>query len=224
MDHLLDDEESPRHERELTLSTGSILAIFLGLVVLCGAFFGFGFNMGRKSAPTPLNMSDVATESLPPTTSSGSKPAAGSPMDTTAPVIAPVPTPRPARRTPPVIAPADGTAATAEPVTKPVPAKPATPAPAPIVRAPVAVPPAALSPSAPVAGSGTFMVQVAAVSHQEDAQLLIGALRARGYGVTARSTDADHFIHVQVGPFHDKKEADAMRQRLLTDGYNAIVK
>ena len=68
------------------------------------------------------------------------------------------------------------------------------------------------------------MVQVAAVSHQEDAQLLVGALRARGYSVSARSTAGDSFIHVQVGPFHDKKEADAMRQRLLTDGYNAIVK
>jgi cell division septation protein DedD len=68
------------------------------------------------------------------------------------------------------------------------------------------------------------MVQVAAVSHQEDADLLIGALRSRGYAVSARAAGADSFIHVQVGPFHDKKEADAMRQRLLADGYNAIVK
>jgi len=29
---------------------------------------------------------------------------------------------------------------------------------------------------------------------------------------------------VQVGPFATKKEADAMRQRLQADGYNAIVK
>ncbi len=68
------------------------------------------------------------------------------------------------------------------------------------------------------------MVQVAAVSHQEDANLLLGALRARGYAVSARTNTGDHFIHVQVGPFRDKKEADAMRQRLLADGYNAIVK
>ena len=68
------------------------------------------------------------------------------------------------------------------------------------------------------------MVQVAAVSHQEDADLLLGALRARGYAVSARASGIDSFIHVQVGPFHDKREADAMRQRLLTDGYNAIVK
>ncbi len=224
MDHLLDDEENPRHERELTLSTGSLLAIFLGLVVLCGAFFGFGFNMGRKSAPTPLNLSDVATEAPLPAPSSGNKPAAGSPMDSTSPVTTTVAAPKPVRRPPAPTPATDGSGTTTEAVTKPIPAKPVTPVPAPIVRAPVAVPPSALSSSAPVAGAGSFMVQVAAVSHQEDAELLVGALRARGYGVTARSTDADHFIHVQVGPFHDKKEADAMRQRLLTDGYNAIVK
>ncbi len=38
------------------------------------------------------------------------------------------------------------------------------------------------------AGSATgsaFMVQIAAVSHQEDADVLVGALRRRGYAVAA---------------------------------------
>lgn len=226
MDHLIDDEDIPRHERELTLSTGSILAIFLGLVVICGAFFGFGYNMGRKSAPTPLNMSEVAAESTLPTASpAASKPAAGSPMDSFAPVPAPTPVPKPARR-PPVVAPSpESTTDPAETTPKVTPAKPTAPLPAPIVREPSPVAPTALSPSATASTpGGSYMVQVAAVSHQEDAQLLVGALRARGYSVSARNTGADSFIHVQVGPFHDKKEADAMRQRLLTDGYNAIVK
>lgn len=34
----------------------------------------------------------------------------------------------------------------------------------------------------------------------------------------------DKLLHIQVGPFSTKKDADAMRQRLLNDGYNAIVK
>ncbi len=228
MDHLIDDQEIPKHERELTLSTGAILGIFLGLVVLCGGFFGFGYNMGRKSAPTPLNLSDIAaSDPSLPANPAANKPSAGSPLDESAAAPAPVvPTPKPVRRTPPPAADAIASTETATAETpKPARTTP-TPAatPAPIVRQPAPVSPSALSPSAGAIGGGTFMVQVAAVSHQEDADLLIGALRARGYAVTARSTSADNFIHVQVGPFHDKKDADAMRQRLLTDGYNAIVK
>ncbi len=226
MDHLIDDEEMPRHERELTLSAGSILAIFLGLVVLCGGFFGFGYNMGRKSAPTPLNMSDVSTESAAPASASPSKPAAGSPLDAAETAAAPLPAPKPVRRIPPPAPVAADADAAPEATPKTVVPKPAVPPAAPIVRQPAPVSAAALSPTAPAAPSaaGSYMVQVAAVSHQEDAALLVGALRARGYTVSARNTGVDNFIHVQVGPFRDKKEADAMRQRLLTDGYNAIVK
>lgn len=68
------------------------------------------------------------------------------------------------------------------------------------------------------------MVQVAAVSHQEDADLLVAALKRKGYTVAARSEPQDKLIHIQVGPFPSKKDAEAMRQRLLGDGYNAILK
>jgi cell division septation protein DedD len=67
------------------------------------------------------------------------------------------------------------------------------------------------------------MVQIAAVSHQEDADLLLSALRSHGYAVFVRQ-EQDKLLHVQIGPFATRKEADAMRQRLLADGYNAIVK
>ena len=39
MNYLLDDDDVvTRAEREFTLSTGSILGIFFGLVLLCGLF------------------------------------------------------------------------------------------------------------------------------------------------------------------------------------------
>jgi cell division septation protein DedD len=71
--------------------------------------------------------------------------------------------------------------------------------------------------------NAAFMVQIAAVSHVDDANVLMGALRKRGYMVVARREPADNLIHVQVGPFATRAEADAMGQRLLSDGYNAIV-
>jgi DedD protein len=68
------------------------------------------------------------------------------------------------------------------------------------------------------------MVQIAAVSHQEDATILVSALRKRGYAVVVRNEPKDSLFHVQVGPFASRDEAKAMRARLLGDGYNAILK
>src|SRR5262249_1467040 len=74
-------------------------------------------------------------------------------------------------------------------------------------------------------GAGSsFMVQVAAVSKQEDAEILITALRKKQYPVFIANSSGDPLFHVQVGPFSERKDAEAMRTRLSGDGYNAIVK
>ena len=67
------------------------------------------------------------------------------------------------------------------------------------------------------------MVQIAAVSHTEDSDVLVSALRKRGYAVTARREAADNLIHVRIGPFTSRDEANRWRQKLMNDGYNAIV-
>jgi cell division septation protein DedD len=80
------------------------------------------------------------------------------------------------------------------------------------------------APTATAAASTlALMVQIAAVSHQEDADVLVGALRKRGYAVNVRRDPADNLVHVRVGPFTDRGDANATRQKLLNDGYNAIV-
>jgi len=68
------------------------------------------------------------------------------------------------------------------------------------------------------------MVQIAAVSNAADADVLLGALRKRGYSVGVRNQPGDALLHVQIGPFASRAEAIAMRQKLLGDGYNAILK
>ncbi len=70
---------------------------------------------------------------------------------------------------------------------------------------------------------GQFMVQIAAVSHNEDADVLMNALRRRGYAVTARRDPGDGLIHVRIGPFSSHEEAVRWRNKLLGDGYNAEV-
>ncbi|MBB6142428.1 cell division septation protein DedD [Silvibacterium bohemicum] len=90
--------------------------------------------------------------------------------------------------------------------------------------------PAALTTSRPAAeqppatGATPTMVQIAAVSHQEDANILVSALKRHGYTVIVRNDPKDSLLHVQIGPFANRDEAKAMRTRLLADGYNAILK
>jgi cell division septation protein DedD len=75
--------------------------------------------------------------------------------------------------------------------------------------------------------SAGYFVQVAAVTKQEDADALVDALKKKQYPafVAAQSqSSADKFFRVQVGPFSDIKDAEAMRTRLIGDGYSPIVK
>ena len=75
-----------------------------------------------------------------------------------------------------------------------------------------------------VPGPGYF-VQVAAVSKQDDAEALVDALKKKQYPAFVASNAAtDKLFRIQVGPFSDVKDAEAMRTRLTNDGYNPIVK
>ncbi|SEG57106.1 Sporulation related domain-containing protein [Bryocella elongata] len=227
MSHLLDDDDdlgAPR-DRELTLSTTAILGIFFGLVVLCGLFFGFGYSVGRHKPPSTDVAAAEGGSASPSTNFTTFKPAAGSPagggsssvVASPAAPAAPAPSVVQARTETTTYVPASSPSATSSPATAPTTA--------PIVRQPpVSAPPQAAEPSSPTGTGSFFMVQIAAVSHQEDADLLLSALRSRGYTVMSRTYSSDPLIHIQVGPFNTRKDADAMRNRLLGDGYNAIVK
>jgi len=69
----------------------------------------------------------------------------------------------------------------------------------------------------------SLMVQIATLAHQEDADVLVDALRRRGYAVAAHRDPADGMVHVRIGPFWSQEVANQWKQRLLNDGYNAEV-
>jgi cell division septation protein DedD len=136
--------------------------------------------------------------------------------------------------TPAVAASTTETAAAATSITKPSSGSPIASAPAPqpaptTVTVPTTNTPPPPAPAEKSAAAATvvptlFIVQIAAVSHREDAETLIANLKLRGYDVNIRQETQDKLLHVQIGPFTTRKDADAMRQHLLSDGYNAIVK
>src|ERR1035438_4617841 len=68
-----------RHETELTLTSTTLLAIFFGMVLLCGLFFGLGFAVGRygPGESTAANQPSAASASpASPAGSSRPKPSA----------------------------------------------------------------------------------------------------------------------------------------------------
>ncbi len=211
-----DEELEPvrrRADTELTLSSTTLLGIFFGMVLLCALFFGLGFAVGRFGPGDSAGAGQQAGSGGPsPALAASSKPKpSAAPQDT-------VQAERSAASPAAYAAPDQDSSANAQQTAaaggQPA-VKPALPTQASIGTT--------LNVGQQTAANGPSMVQIAAVSHQEDADVLVGALRKRGYAVSVRRVPADNLIHVQVGPFPNRSDAKVMRQKLLNDGYNAIV-
>lgn len=208
---LHDLHESPEHDREISLGTTTILGIFFALALLCAVFFGFGYSLGRRSVSpvaSPSELTGPATSSLKPAPGNPVKPSADATQSAIVPIDSPD-TPMQDSQPAPGLTPVSATVSTAKP-DKP------SPATNPTIK---------LTPTVAAPSSGSSVVQVAAMSHQEDADVVAADLKRRGYTVAIRHEPQDKLFHVQIGPFPARKEADTMRQRLQGDGYNnAIVK
>lgn len=130
------------------------------------------------------------------------------------------PAPPPPAAAAPAAAPAQGTAEDAKPAddkaapakTDAIPAPPVDPA-----LAAFATPPSARQPHGPV-------VEVMALSHDSDADAMLQALRRQGYQPTISRVQQDSLLHIDVGPFPTRSDAETMRQRLLHDGYDATIR
>jgi cell division septation protein DedD len=192
-------------DTEITLGAGKMLAVFFGLVALCGLFFGLGFSLGRGSV-------------RPLTTAEQGQSPSGATLRSSA-LKSAVPASQP---------PADNMT-----FYKAVEQKDATsqlaPSDPPKEANEKDAPKPAQNNSAPpdpmTAIGASYFVQVAAVTKQDDAQALVEALKKKQYAAFTSNTSAtDKFFHVQVGPFADLKDAEATKAKLIGDGYNPILK
>ncbi|PYY00994.1 MAG: hypothetical protein DMG64_06090 [Acidobacteria bacterium] len=199
-----------QQDTEIILGTGKLLGIFFVLVAMCGTFFGLGYALGRNSGPMALQNGTASAVNT-----SGAKPGAGVTVNAPRVVVTSAPdanTSAQLEQTPPVQpAPADNAA-------------PASTQPTASVLPVAATTNPSTTLSDPTTG-GNITVQVAAVTKQEDADVLVAALRRKNYPVfVAPGTSVDNLYHVQIGPFAELKDAEAMKSKLAGDGYNAIVK
>jgi DedD protein len=204
-------------DTEITLGTGKLLVLFFGLVGICALFFALGYSLGRKSEPAIT----TASAAIAPQSTVGT--GKGSSGSSTAPPMTfyksveqkdanPELTPAADAKTE---TPAAATAAPTSTSTSTPTSANSTPE---QTAANAADPPITLPTAA-------YFVQVAAVSKQEDADSLVDALKKKQYPAFVAATVAtDKLFRVQVGPFSEVKDAEAMRTRLIADGYSPILK
>src|SRR5208282_83561 len=217
---------------ERVLEGKHVIGLFLLMLLFSGVFFTLGYVMGRnqydgqvsaamtnsptpehgpvtpvKSEPAPkktAGTSPAAAESDPATSGSNSdwefygssKPAKGDPH------LEPVPK---APATPPV------------PKTVSIKAKAE-----PVASAPLAAKTSKPVANAPLIPNGALVLQVAALTRQDDALSIASSLQKKHFAAYVQTPQKDKFYRVQVGPLKDKKAAEAEKKRLEGEGFKAF--
>jgi DedD protein len=213
----------PGQDTEITLGTAKLLGLFFGMVIICAVFFALGYTLGRRS---DAGITALGAAAPLQTSSNGLKPAGSA---------SPQPVPQMTfykaveqKDANPQLTPASSNpnstspAAAGQPPSSSAASSSGASSPGTQTQ-----PSQAGNPPDPMAVIPTvdYFVQVAAVSKQEDAESLVDALKKKQYpAFVASSSTTDKLFRVQVGPFTDIKDAEAMRTRLVNDGYNPIVK
>ena len=185
---------------ERTIGSGHLVALFLGIVVLCCVFFILGYEMGR--AQFEKGGATAATKPATPTpvpAASTETPSAGWPSATSS-------SSAPAKTT-----------------------TPGAPAKAPASKAPAASSGGSKSASAgllkpPDIPKGAIVLQVAANRNESDALNLAKLLQEKGFPAFVLTPSTDDWYRVQVGPFADAKAAEQAKTALAHEGFKAIAK
>lgn len=212
------------------LESKHVIGLFLLMLLFSGVFFSLGYVMGKNQSEGQLNVgasfvarpdrppvqpkADPAskksaepvaanTETDPATQGSNSdwefyannKPAKSEPHLEAAPKTPDTPPDKPAN---------PRTKVQPQPVSVPV--KPAKPA---------------IS-SAPPIANGAYVLQVAALLKQDDALAVATTLQKKHYLCYVQAPQKDKYYRVQVGPFKDRKAADAAKQGLENEGFKAF--
>lgn len=206
---------------DFVLESRHLVGLFLLLVVIFGVVFTLGYLMGRSQYDSRVR----AAVGPPPGTDAPAGLPAVKPKLKPEPEAAPVPKkdsewdfyhsadPQASadRLQPPLksLAPsapaaAPRQAATASKIVKPV--RPSG------------------SAGGPLIPQGSIMLQVAAVTHQEDALALAQALQQKKFPAFVLTPGADKLYRVQVGPYADNQSAANARKDLEAKGFKSIIK
>jgi len=214
---------------ERVLESEHVIGLFLLMLLFSGVFFTLGYVMGRNQFDGQV--SAAITKSSAPERE---------------PVVPAKPehAPKPTAETPPAATESDPATSSnnsdwefygsskppkGEPHLEPVPKAPATP-PAPktvSIKPKVEPAPSAMKTSkpvttAPLIPNGALILQVAALTRQDDALSIASSLQKKHFAAYVQTPQKDNFYRVQVGPLKDKKAAEAEKKRLEGEGFKAF--
>jgi cell division septation protein DedD len=212
---------------ERVLESKHVIGLFLLMLLFSGVFFSLGYVMGRNQYEmgSPTAFASKLDQPLPR-------------KQDAAPKKSVQPTPAPANNED-----QDPTTATPDPVwpshengkaaktqsahLEPAPKQPDMPVastpPGSKVK-PVSTP---IATSRPIVGTpsvpnGAYLLQVAALQKQDDALTVAGSLQRKHFPCFVLPPQKDKYYRVQVGPFKDRKAADAAKQGLENEGFKAF--
>ena len=193
-------------QTELVLENRQVVAIFLGLALLCGIFFSLGYVVGSNTA-SPASAVAPTDENLP---QASEKPSA-------------LPTPAYMQRNPAAASqPLDGAPADTElnfyssvQQDQPEGMAPPEDANAAAEQAPTAI--------AVVPPPG-ILVQVSALTRREDAESLVTLLKEKDLPVLVTTGVNDPLFHVVVGPYTSEAAAQKAKALLEQDGFRPFIR
>ena len=202
------------------LESRHLVALFLGVVLLCGVFFTLGYVMGHNQYGGPVHAADVLEKASP-----ASREPTKTPDRETASSPAAAPTNSEwdfySKKTSNQLEPASPVAAEAP---APVATAPHESAPAVPANNNARAVPASARFQAPRLVKGSIVLQVAALRHQSDALAMADALQQKNFPAFVVAPNGDAFYHVQVGPYPSQHAAESARAQLDHAGFKAIIK
>lgn len=188
---------------ERTIGSGHLVALFLGIVVLCCVFFILGYEMGRAQ----FEKGGSATAAAKPAT-----PAPAAPTK---------------EETPSTGWPSGPSGAGSSPAQPSVPAGSAPTATA--GKAPAGASGAAHgavsgSLKAPEIPGGAYVLQVSAHRNESEALNLAKLLQDKGFPAFVLTPSTDEWYRVRVGPYADMKSAEQAKAALVREGFKPLLK
>lgn len=204
------------------IPTRQLLVAFFAVVLLCAVFFSLGFFVGykqRAASNAPLSEQVMPSQDVPGVVNSPEAAPAAQESRGSVPASA--------------VNPANAGASSAEAAPgNPAVAgsSPGTAAPGPALSASSTSPSvhksAALAVPSPIPPG--LLVQVAALSNQQDAINMVDVLKSRGYAALLLTPEQvrakDSFFRVVVGPYPGHAEADKARSQLAAEGFKPFIR
>jgi cell division septation protein DedD len=222
---------SRRSAGDRVLESKHVIGLFLLMLVFSGIFFTLGYVMGRNQYDGQVRASSSASSAEPILTKKTEASAQNSSRKNT-PVAVPSNETDPAVKSDPSWEFSENNQpARLEPRLEAAPKNIVPQPPAKTVSPKTTLPQTAPATSpkpgkntlnAPLIPSGAIVLQVAALVKQDDALVIAGNLQKKHFAAYVQAPLKDKFYRVQVGPFKDKKAADAAKKGLENEGFKAF--